>query len=74
MHEQPPQSESDAPPPVARAGRYYLVAFVFYLLLVVYGSLVPLKFRDLPADAAWRVFTNAFSRGVSGKEIGRAHV
>jgi len=74
MHEQPPQSESDTLPPVARAGRYYFAAFVFYLLLVVYGSLVPLKFRDLPADAAWRVFTHAFSRGVSGAYLSRSDV
>ncbi len=74
MHDPPVNSTSDAPPPVARAGRYYFAAFVFYLLLVVYGSLVPLKFRDLPADAAWRVFTQAFARGVSGAYLSRSDV
>ena len=40
--------------PVAR--QRWRMAAAAYLLFVVYGSLVPLEFRALPPDQAWRAF------------------
>ena len=44
------------PPRGIRRRKSFAIAAGFYLLFVVYGSLVPLDFRPYPLDAAWRDF------------------
>ena len=74
MLERSPHPAPDAPPAVAKAGRHYFAALVFYLVLVAYGSLVPLKFRDVPPEVAWRAFTKVFAGGVSAAPLSRTDV
>ena len=38
--------------------RFFFFATAFYLLFVIYGSLVPLEFRDLPIETALNQFKN----------------
>jgi VanZ family protein len=40
----------------AGSSRTYLVLLLCYLVFVVYGSLVPLKFHYVPLNVAWRQF------------------
>ncbi|MFA5866174.1 MAG: VanZ family protein [Phycisphaerae bacterium] len=39
-----------------KSGGTYLIAFLAYLAFVIYGSLVPLKFRYVPLEQAWEKF------------------
>ena len=51
-----PQPSASAPDHATRRTGGWL--WLAYSAFVIYGSLVPLDFRMLPADAAWRAFAN----------------
>jgi VanZ family protein len=50
-----PRVAPPAPPP-DRAGRAYLALALAYAGFIIYGSLVPLDFRDITLEVAWSTF------------------
>jgi VanZ family protein len=53
---------------VRPGARYLLAAAAGYALFVVYGSLLPLEFRPLPLEAAWRAFADMPMRALGAEK------